>query len=89
MSSVLNSIKDLLILYKLSINLFLTNLNIYCCMTFGNVVHSQTHLGHNVYKLDHCEEYFYISLLQLEVYVLKFLVVDVLHSALLKDNTRN
>ena len=62
-------------------------------MTLGNVVHSQSHLGHNVYRFDHCKEYFYISLFQLEVYVLKFLVllqlVDVLHSALLKDNTRN
>ena len=40
-----------------------------------------------------CKEYFYISLFQLEVYVLKFLVLlqlfDVSHSALVKDNTRN
>ena len=62
-------------------------------MTTGNVVHSQSHLGHNVYTLDHCKEYFYISLFQLEVYVLEFLVllqlVDISHSALAKDNTRN
>ena len=38
-------------------------------MTLGNVVHSQSHLGHNVYRFDHCKEYFYISLFQLEVYV--------------------
>ena len=53
-------------------------------MTLGNVVHSQSHLGHmQCYRFDHCKEYFYISLFQLEVYVLKFLVllqlVDVLH----------
>ena len=62
-------------------------------MTLGNVVYSQSHSGHNVYKFDHCKEYFYISLFQLEVYVQKFLVllelVDVLHSVLVKDNTRN
>ena len=41
-------------------------------MTLANVVHSQPHLGHNVYRFDHCKEYFYISLFQLEVYVLKY-----------------
>ena len=61
-------------------------------MTLGNVVHFQTHLGHSVYIFDHCKKYFYISLFQLEDYVLKFLVllqlVDVfIHSALAKDNT--
>ena len=60
-------------------------------MTLGNII--QSHLGHNVYIFDHCKKYFYISLFQLEVYVLKFLVllqlVDGLHSALAKDNTRN
>ena len=58
-------------------------------MTLGNVVHSQSYLGHNVYKFDHYKEYFYISLFQLGVYVLKFLVllqlVKVLHAALVKD----
>ena len=62
-------------------------------MTLGNVVHSQSYLGHNVYKFDHCKEYFYISLFQLGVYALKFLVllqlVEVLRAALVKDNTRN
>ena len=61
-------------------------------MTLGNVVHSQSHLGHNVYRFDHCKEFFISPVstgsLCAEILVLLQLV-DVLHSALVKDNTRN
>ena len=64
-------------------------------MTLGNVVHSQSHLGHNVYRFDHCKEFFIlylpVSTGSLCAEILSFLIqlVDVLHSALVKDNTRN